>query len=70
MPPFVITAEFPSQGLKIDIDLTGVFNDVGIRHQVYLFLHCPRLVINLWVINRNLNFHVPEVRPPKTFRDM
>ena len=59
-----LPAEFPSQVLEIAIVLTGRLDDVAIRHQLHLFLHLPRLGINLWVVDRNLNFHVPEVRPP------
>src|SRR5437879_2295873 len=68
--PTLLSAEFPSQVVNVDIVLTGALDDVAIRHQVHLFLHLPRLGINLWVVDRNLNFHVPEVRPPKTFGDM
>ena len=66
----LLAAEFPSQVLKITIILTGAFDDVAIRHQAHLFLYCPGLGINLRVIDRNNNFHVPEVRPAETFRDM
>ena len=55
---------------EIKIVLTGVFDDVGIRHQARLFLYRPRLGIDLGVINRNLNIQMPEVRTPKTFGDV
>jgi hypothetical protein len=35
-----LSAEFPSQVLKIAIILTGAFDDVAIRHQPHLLLHC------------------------------
>ena len=56
--------------LKIAIVLTGAFDDVAIRDQAHVFRHCPGFGINLWVIDRNNNFHVPEVRPPETLGDM
>src|SRR5262249_22475602 len=62
--------EFASQVLEIKIVLTGVFDDVGIRHQTRLLLHRPRLRINLGVVNCNLNVQVPEVHPPETLGDM
>src|SRR5215831_15656008 len=65
-----LPAEFPSQVLNVDIVLTGRLDDVAIRRQVYLFLNLPRLGINLRVVDRNLNFHVPEVRPPETLDDV
>jgi len=65
-----LPTEFPSQVLEIAIVLTGAFEDVAIWHQVHLFLDLPRLGINLRVVDCNLNFHVPEVRPPKTFGDV
>src|SRR2546422_1974824 len=70
IPPPSLPAEFPSQVPKVEIVLTGRLDDVAIRHQAHLFLHLPRLGINLWVVDRNLNFHVPEVRPPETFNDV
>src|SRR5207237_6728624 len=69
-PSALLSAEFPSQVLNVDIVLTGALDDVAIRHQAHLFLHLPRPGINLGVVDRNLNFHVPEVRPPETFRDV
>ena len=65
-----LSGEFPSQVPKVDIVLTGALDDVVIRHQAHLFLHLPRLGINLGVVDGNLNFHVPEVRPPETFGDV
>src|SRR4029453_11832571 len=66
----LLAAEFPSQVLKITIILTGAFDDVAVRHQAHLFLYCPGLGINLWVIDRNNDFHVPVVCPAETFGDM
>src|SRR2546427_5665434 len=65
-----LPAEFPSQVLKIEIVLASVFYHVGVRNQAHSFLHCPWRGINLRVIDRNLNFQVPEVGPPKTFGNM
>ena len=45
--------------LEITIVLTGVFDDVGIRHQARLFLYRPRPGIDLGVIDRN--FRSPDV---------
>ena len=56
--------------LEIAIVLTGGFEDLAIRRQARLFLDLPRLGVNLRVVDCNLNFHVPEVRPPKTFGDV
>src|SRR5262245_17195006 len=65
-----LPAEFPSQVLNFEIVLAGRLDDVAIRRQAHLFLHLPRLGINLWVVDRNLNFHVPEVGPPETLDDV
>ena len=65
-----LPTEFALEVLEIAIVLTGAFEDVAIQHQAHLFLDLPRLGINLRVVDCNLNFHVPEVRPPKTFGDV
>ena len=65
-----LPTEFPSQVLEIAIVLTGAFEDVAVRHQARLFLDLPRLGIDLRVVDCNLNFHMPEVRPPKMFGDV
>src|SRR5262249_34584430 len=63
-------AEFAPKVIQIEIVLAGVFDNLGIGHQARLFLYCPGLRINLGVIDRNLNFQVPEVRPSETLGDM
>ena len=65
-----LPTEFALEVLEIAIVLTGAFEDVAIQHQAHLFLDLPRLGINLWVVDCNLNFHMPEIRPPKTFSDV
>jgi len=62
--------EFASQVLEIKIVLTGVFYNVGVRYQARLSHHCPRLRIDLRVINCHLNIHVSQVPPPKTLGDV
>src|SRR5262245_27344620 len=70
IPAPSLPAEFPSEVVNVEIVLARRLDDVAILHQAHLFLHLPRLGINLWVVDRNLNFHVPEVRAPKTFGDV
>jgi len=65
-----LLTEFSSQVLEIAIVITGAFEDFAVRHQAHPFLDLPRLGINLRVVDCNLNFYVPEVRPPKTFGDV
>ncbi len=56
--------------LEIKIVFTGVFNDVGIRYEAYVFCHRPLLGIDFGIIDCYLNFHVPEVHPPKALSHM
>src|SRR5262245_30426243 len=67
-PPF--PTDFHSDVPNVDTVLDRLFDPVAVRRQAHLLLHLPRLCINLCVVDRNLNFHVPEVRPPETFGDV
>ena len=48
--------ELAPEVLEIKIILTGVFYDIGIRNQTYLFCHRPWLGIDLRVVDRYFEY--------------
>src|SRR5262245_34541877 len=55
--------------LEISFVLADVFEQLRIRHQLKGHSRTPRLRIQLWVIERELNGHVSEVLTAHPFRN-
>src|SRR5437867_3185045 len=57
----------------VDIDvvlIADVFHYFSIRPQVHRLSDCPRLCIDLGVIDRDLQIHMPKVFPAKVLDDV